>query len=374
MQPRIARPLREWRVTRSIAHTIHRNGGPPLYVTDDIEVWNLTNGGVAVVGCLPTFNVVGRVADVSACRELAYRINGGKRRSVFVNRVETKTGRLWRPGEFAIDTLCTESLREQNTLELLLKKVDDSTARHRIEFNARSVESETGAITIRPGEIEHVEQVGQVVEGPWRVDTDACGEACIRILPEHAGYDRVLVFGSFDRVSGYELNARLSITAVTGPHNVGLVFKWNPHPSGDGTYLPRTWNTGLAYYCSYCPGLRLRYGVGVHVDENGVKYGDHVLAQAPLSTWRRRASSLVHRLVKRHPVTELALGRHYRFKARIHPRRYSLAVWRDGYREVAPQIVVDEPRAWLDRGPVGILAYRCAVNLYEYQVNPIDEN
>src|SRR5690606_18388724 len=103
------------------------------------------------------------------------------------------------------------------------------------------------------------EEVGQVVEGPWRVATDPSGRRCLEVAPDGAGYDRIILFGSKGWTSGYEVLARIRPTRILGRHNLGLVYRWNPHEQGDGRRLPTTWSAGLALYRSYRPsGLKLR--------------------------------------------------------------------------------------------------------------------
>ncbi|MGI9534500.1 MAG: hypothetical protein ACR2NW_06085, partial [Thermodesulfobacteriota bacterium] len=178
--------------------------------------------------------------------------------------------------------------------------------------------------------------------------------------------------------------ARLSVTSWTHiTHNVGLLFKWNPHLQGDGTNLPIQWSTGLGYYYSLSKGLRIRFGKDVHVDQKGNKQGDYILREKPLSYSRYFKGKLIKfsRFVMknekkslffgRNPFSQITPGIQYYFKLKVHPERYSLTVWEDGTVEPSPQLVVNEPIEVLPQGSVGIIAYNCGVRIYEFNVNPM---
>jgi hypothetical protein len=219
--------------------------------------------------------------------------------------------------------------------------------------------------------------VGQVVEGPWRVGVDERRRRCLEIAPEDAGYDRIILFGREDWTTGYEVHARLAITRIIAHHNIGLVFQWNPHERGDGSWLPKKWSSGLAYYCSYGehPGIRIRFGVQAHYDETGKIRGEYLLARRPLTTRRRVLINKIKHRARLSPwTTELRLHQDYSFRMLVHPRRFALTVWPAAGAEPPPQLVVDDPIEPLRQGAVGILAYHVGVRLYEFEVRPLSDN
>jgi len=342
--------------------------------TDEIDLWNLSRGGIARSGAVDIFNVVGHVRDPDTLDAFNYRLNDGAETPIFFLRPGAKGGRLGRPGDFNIDTIGSADLAADNLLSLRTLRNGGRQQTLEIPFRARPFAQPEPSFRLDLNGVTAPEEVGQIVEGPWRVGRDASGRRCLEVAPEDAGYDRIILFGRGDWTTGYEVRARLAVTRITGAHNIGLVFKWNPHARGDGTWLPRVWSSGLGYYCSYAerPGIRIRYGVQVRRDESGRKQGDFLLAESPLHT---RCSMLLTRLKQRtrlwRGASDLALNRDYGFRMRVHPERYQLTVWPADRREPAPQVVVARPVDPLPHGSVGILALRVGVRLYEYEVTPL---
>ncbi|MGH7414243.1 MAG: hypothetical protein ACREKJ_08585 [Candidatus Rokuibacteriota bacterium] len=345
-----------------------------MYETDRLEVWNLTPGVTARVGAQAVFNVLGRVKAPGRTEHLWYRLNESPERKVFFNRGPRNAGRLERPGDFNIDTIDPGELKPWNWLRLgILDEAAREEQEYEIGFPCSRLEDGAPRLRLDLEGIAHPQEVGQVVDGKWRVSRDERGRRCLEIRREDAGLDRIIVFGREDWTSSYEVTARLRVTAWTGVlHNVGLLFKWNAHLPGDGTWLPTQWSTGLAYYYSDCPGLRVRFGVDVHEDARGRKVGDYILKEAPLSSWRRWLATGARRVAPSSPwFPQVVAGRDYWFNARIRPDEYTLTVWKDGGRRPSPQVVVEAPTDRLPRGAVGLIAHRCGVRMYEFEVSGV---
>ncbi len=345
--------------------------------TEVLDVWNLSDGGIARCGSVDTFNVVGRVQKPEAIETFTYRLNAGPETPVFFVRPGSQRDRLNRPGDFNIDTIGLADLNPENTLRLRVAVNGGEGHAEEIAFRAQPFEEIEPHFRLELDGVSAAEEVGQIVEGPWRVARDQEGRPCLEIAPEDAGYDRIILFGRRDWTTGYEVRARLSVTRIIGRHNIGLIFKWNPHERGDGTRLPRTWSGGLAYYCSYGeqPGIRVRYGVKVRYGDDGRKHGSFVLAQSPLHTrWGMRLTRLKQATRLTRTATDLTLNEEYVFRMRVHPRRYELTVWPAAQPEPPPQIVIDEPIDRLPQGSVGILAYNVGVRLYDYLVVPAGDS
>lgn len=345
--------------------------------TEQVEIWNLTDGGIARSGCVDIFNVVGRVADPASIEKFTYKLNDGPETPVFFARQAEFGARLSRAGEFSIDTIAIADLAPSNRLLLIVGRAGTGEFQQQISFAVAPFEEARPEFRLDLDGVRSAEQVGQVVEGPWRVGEDEQGRRCLEVAPDDAGYDRIILFGRQDWAAGYEVLARLAITRIVGPHNIGLVFKWNPHQRGDGTWLPKRWSSGLGYYCSYGehPGIRIRFGIEAHYDEAGRIQGEHLLAHRPLTTRRR---VLLNRIRQRARLvrwpTELRRGDDYCFRMLVHPRRLALTVWSADHTEPAPQLVVDDPIDPLRQGAAGILAYHVGVRLYEFEVRPLSDN
>ncbi len=337
-----------------------------MFRDDELEVWNLTTGGVARVGALPNFNVLGRVDDVEGVRELVYSFNSSPERPVALQRSDDEGTRLDRAGVFGIDSIRLEELDAENRLALTVRRKDGGSSTREINFRCAQFGGSRFELDLEG--VRNAEEVAQVVDGRWRVGRGVSGAPCLEIAKPDTGYDRIVLFGRQERTTGYTISARISVHEITGPHNVGLLYKWNCHELGDGTTIPTTWNTGLGYYCSYGPGLRIRVGEQVHIDDSGRKVGDRLLGQTPLSLVRRWRSQLLHRAGLAPFVSELALGRHYRFRLSVGSEQHMLTVWPANRKRPQPQIVVPADDGSLERGSVGIIAHRCAVRVHEYRV------
>lgn len=351
--------------------------------SDELVVWNLTPGQAARCGAVAIFNVVGTLRRPERVREFSYSLNGGPDTPICFSRGNEKA-RLSSPGDFNIDTISLSSLREQNLLRFRIGREDRQANLEEIAFEARPFTMMSPRFVLDLGDVSCAEEVGQVVDGRWRVARDERNRRCLEIAPPDAGYDRIILFGRHDWTSGYEILARMSVTRLAGPHNVGLLFKWNPHEQGDGTRLPTRWSTGLGYYCSYGPnpGVRIRFGVDVHRNEAGDMVGDHLLGHGHLSRVRATWTKLKRRFHPGSHGSELVINRDYYCRLRVHPDQYAFTMWQappdlqpspdPGKREPPPQVVVEEPVDLLPRGSVGIISHQAGIRVYEFEVKPLE--
>jgi hypothetical protein len=342
--------------------------------TDQLEVWNLSRGLVARSGAVETFNVVGRLKAPRSVASFSYRLNDGPETPIFFVANGSNSGRLRDAGDFSIDTISLRDLAPENLLRLRIVREGGAEHEEQIRFRHRPFEQREPRFRLDLDGINAAEQVGQVVEGPWRVSADADGRPCLEIAPQDAGYDRIILFGREDWSTGYEVRTRFTVTRITGHHNIGVIFKCNPHGRGDGTSLPTTWSTGLGYYCSYGrdAGIRLRFGVRVRIDDSGTKHGEYLMAHRPLTSRRRvMINHIADRMRLTRKATELRLHQEYALRVRVHPRQYALTVWKADMPEPEPQLPVNEPVERLSTGAVGILAHRVGVRVHEFEVEPL---
>lgn len=344
-----------------------------MYLTEDFELWNAAPGVPAAAGAQSRYNIVGRLFRTGEVSRFTYELNGSPERPIFFNATGRRVGRLDRNGDFNIDTIGTAELLPENSLVFRVYRNGSGVSEHTVRFPAHVTASDEPRFRLELSGVEQPQSVGQVIDGKWRVSRDELGRKCLEIREEDTGLDRIILFGRAEWSTGYEISMKFMVTAWTNPvHNFGAVFKWNPHLEGDGTQLPTQWSTGLAYYYSHSPGLRLRFGVDVYVDGNGVKHGDFVMKERPYSVFRYLLMSL-NRVVRftRRPLSQLVPGVMYRLRVRIHPERYTLTLWKDGRREPRPRLEVTHPLERLPSGSVGVIALRCAVRVYEYEVTPL---
>lgn len=354
-----------------------------MYESDHLEIWNLTPDVMTTVGAQPIFNVVGRLKSPQTVSEFCYRLNDGPDKKIVFNQKHGRQGRLQRQGDFSIDTIQAADLKAQNWLTFRIEHFKSCAFEETFTFPA-TVDRYTNHqpyYCLNLQDVRHPQQVGEIVDGKWQVACGEVGPPCLQIPKEEAGYDRIMLFGSHTWTTSYMITARLMVTHWTAAvHNVGLLFKWNPHLQGDGSHLPTQWSTGLGYYVA-SSGLQIRYGVGVHRNERGEKIGSYVLAERHLAPWRHHVWKLRNkmlngnkkaaRLLSGRHVGQLETGIPYRFRLVVHPLKHALTVWQDEDPEPAPQLVVTQPTEWLPQGSVGVIAHKCAMRLYEYEVVPV---
>lgn len=354
-----------------------------MYENDEFELWNLEPDTTALTGAQTIFNILGRVKHPDKINKISYSINGSQERAIFFKYLENRSERLMRPGDFNIDTILAEELGPENQLKFRLD-LGQEEKEYQINFSTRMNIEAAPSYMLDLSEVRHPQEVGQIVDGKWTCGKDESSEPCLEIESQDSGLDRIILFGRHDWTSGYEITARLCVTSWNHiTHNIGLLFKWNPHLQGDGSCLPAQWSTGLGYYYSLSKGLRIRFGHNVHFDNNGNKKGDIVLKEKPLSLYRYLKGNLLklsrpflkiangNSDITANPFSQIVAGRQYLFKMLVHPEKYTLTVWERGKDEPSPQLVVYDPPDILPQGSVGIIAYNCGVRLYEFNVSPI---
>ena len=341
----------------------------------DFEVWNLSPNDIVKYGATSIFNIVGRVKNPAELVEFSYILNDKPKTGIFFAKISKRSGRLKKSGDFNIDTINIYDLRRQNLIKFIVRRNKNYIKCYNITFDAVPFTNTEPKFSLDLVNVTAAEQIGQVVEGNWHISRDHSGRKYLEILPEDAGYDRLILFGHREWQSNYEVYTRLSVTKIIGVHNLGIVFRWNPHEQGNGEYLPKTWSTGLAYYTSYGknPGIRVRYGVNVYIDEYGIKHGDYLLEAKPLSFNNR----LIHKFnfLSRlsNWMTDIKINCEYCFRFRIQAKQCALSVWQADEGELSPQIIVNNPIDYLRNGSVGILAFQVALKIHEFRVSPIKE-
>ena len=354
-----------------------------MFETDEFELWNLAPESKVVIGAQRIFNILGRLKHPEKIKRVTYSINSGPERAIFFNYLNNKSERLIRPGDFNIDTILIEDLGPENQINFTLD-IGSEVKKYLIGFSAHTYNGKLPYYRLDLSTANHSYEVGQIVDGKWQWTKDEHSDPCLEILKQDAGHDRIILFGHHDWTSGYEITAKLCVTAWTHiTHNVGLLFKWNPHLQGDGTCLPVQWTTGLGYYYSLSKGLRIRLGLNVHIDHTGNKHGDYVLKEKPLSPYYYVKGNILRiyrwllKLIKVNsqltfdPFSQVVPGRKYLFRMLIHPEKYALTVWEEGKNEPSPQLKVQKPVEILPKGSVGIIAYNCGVRIYDFKVTPV---
>jgi len=335
-----------------------------------IDVWNVHEGIPVYAEAQRIFNIVGNLRDVTDVSSLSYQLNDGPIIPIFFEQIDARPGRLERTGDFNIDTINTSQLKNHNSLSLIANLHRRGKVVRTLNFPRRRFKNGGQNFRLILEGKYYPEEVGQVVDGHWHISTLPNGKSCLELQTEHAGMDRIILLTDNGLETGYRISTVLNITAWTGnPHNVGIIFKWNPHLQGDGTELPMQWTTSLGYYCCAGRGLTIRTGIDVHVNEQGEKIGSHILGESSLSSWRYWVSCVLRKArIWTRPLPQIVKGRDYGFELLVGHDIHSLTVWEIGQKKPQPQVSIRNPPNLLLSGAAGIIAHRCALRVYDFEV------
>lgn len=332
-----------------------------------IRLWTVPDGGILGTGLAEPVMLLGSVDGADALIDLEYDLNRTGPRPVVVRRPGDgpELRRLQNVGDFAVDALGSENLqRTGNHVLLRASYANGSTAEAEVRFDTVDLGA-SGTFRERIAAATAASEVGQVVDGRWSLRRGAV--PAIGVAEEDAGLDRIIMLGNPPRETDFAAELTVRVNRWTrARHNIGLLFGWEGHRLGDGaTSLPVEWTTGLAYYFSHCPGLRLRLGDDVHIDAAGRKVGDRVLGEAPVSWAARAMARVAERPTGGTGMRQLRPGVAYTFRTELRRDRWSLAVRPQGSRTRPPQleVAVDAPPP---AGPLGVIAHYCSVDVLDF--------
>jgi hypothetical protein len=331
--------------------------------TDKIQIWDIEDNTVfRCLGSQKIFNIRGRIdLDKSDIKNFYYVLNNSKSNSIPIGSNGT---RLVNEGDFNIDTILVSELKHKNSIDLCIELKDGNVFQiSRNFFVEPSPISENCSIDF--SEIDRISEVAQIVDGNWQLMNDLQNGRCLKIDAENAGWDRIILFGSNDLKSNFEITAKLSVEKWVGnPHGVGILFHWKDHLQGDGTKLPSEWNTSLAWYYTFSKGLQIKNGVNGKVNELASKY-----------YFSNRSLRKLFRVLlnrgngKKFRSSDLQLGSPYFMKLRAEGEKYLFKIWQSTRKE--PDWLVTAKDSTARRGAVGINAHRAAVNVYSFQFNKV---
>lgn len=337
----------------------------------EIKIWNIVEGITNFAGAQSIFNVTGNVSKIEEVTNLSYSLNDDQYLPIVLKKHEIGGQRLEREGDFNIDTINIDSLKVQNKLTIKAKLRNTKTISKVVNFRIKFFNKALNNFKLNLDNINYPQEVGQVVDGRWVISQQKRGKRCVEIIPEDSGLDRIILFSGDNLRTNYKINLQFSITQWTGiPHNIGVVFKWNPHKQGDGSALPSQWSTGLAYYYSNCRGLRIRIGKNVHFNSSGEKVGDWILGEEIFSFWRFMFMQIIKKFFKKKIIiSQLIPGEKYNLEVKLKDNFISLSLWKAHYVKPYPQVIVSDIPNLLSKGSVGVIAHRCALKIYKFKIN-----
>jgi hypothetical protein len=338
-----------------------------------LELWNVGEDTECLAGAQSIFNIVGRVTSFSLGQRLTYSLNGGPERAVAVQGpVDAK--RLSRFGDFNIDTITVDELRQTNVLRLVLHGAGGGLTEIIRTFRVRFIEPAQLSWRLDLRGASQPQEKAQIVDGKWRLGRDLDGRGYLAIASEDAGYDRVLLVGHRDWGSGYQVHARFRVDRwmPSISQGIGCAFHWNAHRGGDGSALPDEWSSGIAWAFSESPGLTIRVGRNARKDASGRWLGETVVAEGTLSRTRATLSRLSRRIVPTsYFFPQIMPSIEYGYRLTVEERRLALSLWKVAEPEPPAQVVAEDPPAILTHGCVGVIAHHCAMKLYELTVSPL---
>ena len=198
-----------------------------------IEIWHGLEQRVGQLGdAQDDFNLLGRVPEPDQLLSLQYGVNG----DIPVELNFRAYRRLAADGHFNADIPIASLEPGPNTIELEGRFLDGEVA-HRVVTVTRLSGASPLPVTIDWAEVAEPQDVGQVVDGEWRLDQEG-------LRPAHVGYDRLFLIGERDW-QDYEVTAEIvlhGVTAETGPfsggNGLGLIMRFAGHTVGGYARFP----------------------------------------------------------------------------------------------------------------------------------------
>lgn len=344
-----------------------------MFDLEELELWNVAPGVVSIAGAQSIFNVVGRLRLPSTVESMSYCLNGSDAKRVVFQAGGSGAKRLVGLGDFNIDTILAEELREENRLTIRVQRHRRPLWETDVEFPVRWFRNDAPLLRLDLENAKEAQEVGQIVDGRWHLTHDE-SRPFLEIAAGDAGYDRTIIFGDRNWTDGYEVRARLCVVAWAPgiSQGAGLAFKWNSHRQGDGRDLPEEWSSGVAWYFSESPGLTIRVGASARKDVSGRWLGESVLAERTLTPWRRGLSRWARRMwPARHLFSQIRAGRTYEFRLQVEPRRYALSMEAIGVAAAPVELEIVDPPQLIAGGSIGVIAHGCALRLYRLEIRPL---
>jgi hypothetical protein len=198
-----------------------------------IEIWHGLEQRVGHLGdAQDDFNLLGRVPAPDQLLSLQYSVNG----DIPVELNFRAYRRLAADGHFNADILIASLDPGPNTIVLEGRFLDGEVARREVTVTRLSGTSPL-PVAIDWAEVAEPQDVGQLVDGEWRLDSQG-------LRPAHVGYDRLFLIGERDW-QDYEVTAEIVVHGVapeTGPvsggNGVGLIMRFAGHTVGGHARFP----------------------------------------------------------------------------------------------------------------------------------------
>lgn len=328
----------------------------------DLEVFH---GEVQRVGHLgaaqPDFNLMGRVSPARGVRKLVYSVNGGDPVRLSLGLEDHGFGdgrRLGATGDFNADISISSLVHGSNTVTLTLSSWRNDPLQTEVLLE-RDTGSSPLPLEIRWSDVDDPQDVGQYVDGRWRLDDDGLRTA-------ETGYDRLFLLGD-TTWQDYELTASFKIHEVdlkTGPasgaNGLGVIMRFAGHVDGG----PRNFGAGQPKwgYQPFGAIAWLRWLSGPTRRPSNQFYrgdGDSTVdfdaAEIEYDAWY-----MIKALAESLPDTPLGLG----------VTKYSFKIWPHGESEPTDWVwqEIQESRDALRRGGAALVAHHVDVTFGDITV------
>ncbi|MFT6109191.1 MAG: hypothetical protein ACJA2W_002108 [Planctomycetota bacterium] len=189
-----------------------------------VEVWHGPAQRVGHLGdAQDDFNLMGQVNG----NEFAYSVNGGAPRPFTVSFEEFGFRRLGAAGHFNLDVPVASLKEGDNVIELFTRsarsEASATTTVHRFMEGAAEL-----PFTAQWGEVQHLQDVGQLVDGHWKVASGV-------LHSEGALYDRLFLIGNRSW-SDYRVTTTVTVHRVpekngpkSGGSGLGFILRFAGH-------------------------------------------------------------------------------------------------------------------------------------------------
>jgi hypothetical protein len=222
----------------------------------EIDVWYGDNQKFGHLGqAQDQINILGRISDpqgTSTITTFLYTLNGSAARDI---NIGPDSRRLDREGDFNIEIFSNDAslnpsapFPTSNTVLLIAIDEDSNTITDTVIFEYTGNVAWNLPYSIDWDTVTNIQNVVQVTDGKWEIETYITGEKGIRINSSEYAYDRAVILGE-STWENYEVLVKAKIN-VGYPENggtalgafLGFVPRWTGHtdsPSGASGFDPK---------------------------------------------------------------------------------------------------------------------------------------
>ena len=207
-----------------------------------IDVWYGFDQSFGHIGTAqPWVNILGNVSDPDGLASLGYSLNGGPELPLSIG---PDTRRLFHPGDFNVEMSDLDLIQGLNSVIITATDSLGNETAEIVNFDYNSTNVWPKNYSIDWSAVTEIQDVAQIVDGLWVLDTDGVG-------PVELGYDRLIAIGDL-LWDDYEITVPITIhgidpnPATFQPPSVhawvGVVMRWQGHQDWGGSQPVIGWH------------------------------------------------------------------------------------------------------------------------------------